>query len=267
MKDYCPDNWQEILRHNHLDSFEALWQLQADWFEPPNQRRGGWSGVVRIELNLPDGGVETVFVKRQENHTRRTLLHPFSGEPTITSEIRNILALQEAGVPTLEPAYFGQRKVDGTWRAMLVTRELSGFRPMNKQMHRWLDDGWNNSIAVRRRFIDVLADAVRRMHDHRLAHNSLHPKHVFVRLVENGDPEVRFIDLEKMRYCITPRRAAKRDLDSLNRRGKFWSEADRLRFLKKYLGTKVLNADGKSFWKYLARRKIRFKQKESAGVD
>jgi hypothetical protein len=56
MKDHFPEKWQEILSHNDLDSFEKLWALQLEWFEEPNQRRGGWSGVSRCDLNYQTSG-------------------------------------------------------------------------------------------------------------------------------------------------------------------------------------------------------------------
>ncbi len=267
MKDYSTPEWDEILRLNGLDGFDALWELRADWFEPPNQRRGGWSGVSRVELNQADGSTEAVFLKRQENHTRRTLRAPLYGEPTFAGEMKNILALQQARVPTLEPLYYGQRELDDKRRAILVTRELVGFRPLPKVMDEWAKAGWHQSMSERRRVIDILAVATRRMHNSRLVHNALHPQHVFVRLVENEDPEVCFIDLEKMRHSPFIGRAARRDLDSLNRRSLIFSSSDRLRFLKSYLNTGSLNSDGRRLWKYLARRKSRFMQELSADAS
>jgi len=252
--------WDEVLHHNQLGGFDAIWQLQAEWFEPPNQRRGGWSGVVRIELGLPQGGTEAVFVKRQENHTRRTMRHPLRGEPTITSEIKNILALQAAGVPTLEPVFFGERTVDGKRRAILVTRELQGFQPLDLVMQAWDRRGWDDSVEERRELIKVVAKTVCRMHSHRLVHNALHPKHLFVRFSKSGQPEARLIDLEKMRRAITPTRAARRDLDSINRRTQQLSRADRLRFLKAYLDVGELSQDGRAFWHYLAQKRTVFLQ-------
>ncbi len=263
MRDYCPEEWQIILQHNGLDSFDALWQVQAEWFEPPNQRRGGWSGVVRIELQLLDGGSVGIFLKRQENHTRRTLRHPFSGESTINGEIKNILALQQAQVPTLEPVFYGERKVDGKRRAILVTRELDGFCSLDQLMEQWLDQGWGQSVHTRKLLIKVLACDVRRMHEHHLVHNALHPKHVFVRLVEGGDPEVCLIDLEKMRYTLTARQAGNRDLDSLNRRTRVWTRGARLTFLKYYTDSQITDHRLRSMWSYLVKRKIRFIQKGS----
>lgn len=264
MKDYSTPEWDEILRFNSLDGFDALWQLQADWFEPPNRRRGGWSGVSRVELNKADGSTLAVFLKRQENHTRRTLRHPLRGEPTFAGEMKNILALQQAGVPTLEPLYYGQRNIDGKRRAILVTRELTEFQSMHLVMDEWIEKGWGQSAAERRNLIDTLAGIIRRMHGHRLAHNSLHPKHVFVRMVGNKNTEVRLIDLEKMRRALSSGRAARRDLDSLNRRSRVWSSTDRLRFLKSYLNVRSLNSDGRRLWRYLAKRKSQFMQELSA---
>jgi len=102
MKDYLSEQWRPILRHNNLDSFVCLWSVDAGWFEDPNERRGGWSGVSRCELELPEGGRTAVFLKRQENHTTRTLLHPF-GLATFVREMRNILMFKRARVPALEP--------------------------------------------------------------------------------------------------------------------------------------------------------------------
>ncbi len=267
MKDYITPEWEHILRFNDLDGFDALWELKADWFEPPNARRGGWSGVARVELGLPGGGREAVFLKRQENHTRRTLRHPIFGEPTFAGEIENILLLRQAGVPTMDPLYYGQRKVAGKWRAILVTRELAGFRPMNGIMKEWAENGWDKSTAIRRKLITTVAGAVRQMHEQKLVHNALHPKHVFVRLVEGRSPEVALIDLEKMRHTPMRVQAMRRDLDSLNRRSRFWSSTDRLRFIKDYFNRQQLNREGRSLWRYLAKKKRGLLQKEAAHVD
>ncbi len=260
MRDYVAAGWAEMLRHNGLGNFDALWQLQADWFEPPNQRRGGWSGVARISLKAADGHGEGLFLKRQENHLRRTLRHPLAGEPTFAGEMENIHLLQQAGVPALEPVYYGQRKVQGKWRAVLLTRELSGFVPLHTLMQDWLERGWSASRAERFAVVAAAAHVIRRLHTHRLVHNALHPKHVFVRLDPAAGAEIRLIDLEKMRRTWSIEHAARRDLDSLNRRARLFSRSDRLRFLKAYLDTPVLGPEGRALWRLLARSKTRFMQ-------
>ena len=63
MKDYLADDWQRIFEFNGLRSFDDFWKLEAQWFEEPNQRRGGWSGVARCELKRPEGGVAPIDVR------------------------------------------------------------------------------------------------------------------------------------------------------------------------------------------------------------
>jgi hypothetical protein len=267
VKEYITPEWESILRFNDLDGFNSLWELQAEWFEPPNERRGGWSGVARIELDLPGGGREAVFLKRQENHTRRTFSNLIFGEPTFAGEIKNILLLSQAGVPTMDPLYYGQRKVDGKWRAILVTRELAGFRSLIELADEWNRGDWKKSIPARRKLITVLATVIRNMHEHKLVHNSLHPKHVFVRLTEGGPPEVALIDLEKMRRTISVKSAMLRDLDSLNRRAYAFGRTDRVRFLTSYFHCHKLNSEGKRVWRHLARKSQKFQSMRAANVS
>lgn len=254
MDDYLAPSWRATLAHNRLDSFDALWAVQAEWFEPPNRRRGGWSGVVRLDLQDPDGGTRGVFLKRQENHPRRALWHPISGEPTFAAETRNILALSQAQVPSLQPVYYAQRRVDGVWRAILITEELRRYRPLDVWIDEWRAQGWQRSIRQRRAVVAAAADCVRRLHRQRRVHNALHPKHLFVRLNPDGGADVRLIDLEKMRRARSRTSAMRRDLDSLNRRTLHLSRTDRLRFLMHYFGVRSLAPAVRHHWRHLARR-------------
>lgn len=251
MKDYFPDQWRDILRHNKLDSFDALWNLQADWFEPPNERRGGWSGVSRCELDSPKGGKVAVFLKRQENHVTRTLLHPF-GMSTFIREIENILRFKNAGIPALEPVYFAVRKVDGNLRAILCTEALDGYEPLEDLTERWLKEGWPER-KKRQRLMQVVASVMSRMHDHKIQHNCFYPKHIFVRFTENAI-DVRIIDLEKAKVKLLRRYATFRDLYALNRHAQGWSRTDRLRFLLLYLERKRLDRHAKELWRKIVTR-------------
>lgn len=269
MQDFLADGWGSILEHNGLGGFDALWDLEADWFEPPNERRGGWSGVVRLELKRLDGGSEGVFLKRQENHQRKTLRHPLVGEPTFGGEMQNILLLQQAGVPTLEPVYYGQRKIDGRWRAILVSRELKDFQPLNWWIEQWQRAGWGMHCIVRQAVMIEAARVIKGLHQHGLVHNALHPKHLFVKVSgEEGCPvvEVRLIDLEKMRRTLSPMRAARRDLDSFNRRCLPFSLADRMRFLTHYMGMRPLSNAGRGLWRHLSNKMlVSMKEREIHG--
>ncbi len=260
MRDYLEQQGGGLLEHNGLASFDALWELDAEWLEPPNRCRGGWSGVARIELDGGNGATEVLFLKRQEGHTRRSIRHPL-GEPTFAAEMGGILALEAAGIPSLEAIFYGQRVVAGKQRAILLTRELQGFMPLSLQMQRWQEEGWANSLGHRRELIKVVADTLHRLHDSKLMHNALYPKHIFVSLPEHGPPMVRLIDLEKMRHTPCVGYAASRDLDSLNRRTGLWSRTDRMRFLQRYSGQSPLGSAGRRLWRRLARNRINFIKK------
>lgn len=246
MKEYCPDRWRAILQHNGLESFDRLWSLECGWFEPPNQRRGGWSGVSRCELQLPLGGSVGMFLKRQENHITRTLLHPF-GMPTSAREIQNILRFKRAGLPTAEPVYFAVRKIGGKMRAILGTEELTGYEPLDNCVERWSRQGWPDH-RQRRLLMQAVAATMRRMHNLRIQHGCFYPKHIFLR-VEGNDIQVRIIDLEKAKVRPLRRFAVFRDLFTLNRLSPDWSRTDRLRFLLTYLDLDQFDPDARMLWR------------------
>ncbi len=254
MSDFINERWQAILAHNGLANFDALWRLEADWFEPPNERRGGWSGVCRCELKLPGGGTTGVFLKRQENHGALTLCHPVHGVPTFLREFKRIMSYRECGVPSLEPVFFGMRGRGENQRAILVTEELKGFIPLDDCVRRWEENG-APSRAVRLNVLDAVAALTRTMHASRIRHGCYYPKHVFVRINADDSVEARVIDLEKSRRHPLRLMCALRDLHSLNYYSQsVWSRTDRLRFLKTYLGISRLNGLAKWLWHRLSAR-------------
>ena len=256
MKDFIDERWRPLLAFNGLDDFDALWALDAEWFEAPNRGRGGWSGVARCELRLPDGGTSAIFLKRQENHNARSLSHPLRGEPTFQREFQRIMAYREHAIPTLEPVYFGMRGRGREQRAILATAELTGFVPLDVYERGWPREG----LPPRRERLGVLravAGLLREMSVHHIQHGCFYPKHVFLRIDADGSAEARVIDLEKSRWrpffmC------ALRDLYSLNRyASSAWSRADRIRFFKCYLGLPRMNVCAKWLWRGVAARSAR----------
>lgn len=252
MRDFVNDRWRAILAHNGLSGFDALWNLKAGWFEEPNRRRGGWSGVSRCELKLPEGGSRAVFVKRQENHPTFSWRHPFAGIPTFEREFKRILRYRACGIPALEPVYSAMRQDGKDQRAILITEELTGFAPLNG----WLAAS-PRPLRLRLACIESVAALLAAMHRHGIQHNCFFPKHVFVRETEAGSIEPRVIDLEKSRWRPLKTLCALRDLDTLNRYSTGWSRADRLRFLKAYLGIERLTPYGKWLWRRLTKRALR----------
>jgi hypothetical protein len=254
MSDYWADGWQEILAHNGLCAFADFWELQADWFEEPNRRRGGWSGVARCELALPGGGTRGVFLKRQENHVTRTWRHPVRGTATLARELDNCFLFRRLRIPTCVPLHFAQRRVGGTLRAVLLLEELQGYRSLFDLMAEWRRQG-PPPLAERKRVIEALAAFIRGMHRQRVWHRGLYTKHLFLRLPAPGASaiDVRIIDLETARRRWWRWFVTVRDLSTLDRNCERCSLRDRVRFYKAYLGLARLR-DNLRLWRAIARR-------------
>ncbi len=128
---FISPKWRQLLEFNRLLSFADIWKYRADWFEEPNNCRGGWSGVCQLELSDQAGNQLRVFLKRQENHVRRTWRHPLRGEPTFLREFEMLRYLQSCNVAMPAPVFFDSEMVEGKSRAILITEELVGYRPLD----------------------------------------------------------------------------------------------------------------------------------------
>ncbi|MAL50347.1 MAG: inaA protein [Methylophaga sp.] len=220
-------------------NFDSLWHLYTNWFEEPNVRRGGWSGVIKQPIQVDSGAVE-VFIKRQENHSSKTLLHPFKGQATFYKEYRNIRRLTKKNIPALNALFFGQRGM----KAILVTKALTDYQPLDIASLK-LDR------PQKRALLTEVAKNLRLMHQHHYQHNCLYPKHIFVKYV-NGAWRVRFIDLEKLKWQLFKKNAIHRDLITLYRHsGGNWSEKDRLFFFRAYQQEAKLSNRSKKLWRKL----------------
>lgn len=193
------------------DDFASWWAATGEWVEQPNQRRRGWSGMMRLRH-----GDKTYYVKKQCNHLCHTLRHPF-GWPTASREFFNILRLQLLGITVPQPVFHGSRQTAAGHEAVLVTEELVGFVDLETQGTRTAEEKSQLAAAVGR----VLGI----MHRQQLQHSSLYDKHIMVRW-QDGQPEIALIDLETLRRAWLPGRAAQRDLKQLKRRQRIWQDAD-----------------------------------------
>ena len=203
-------------------SFDYYWQLQGEWVEPPNQRRGGESGVKRV---VTENG-QLIYVKRQVGHIYRGWLHPF-GRPTVLRERDAIASLTRLGVNVPKLVFCGaERDEHNQWRALLVTQALDGFIEITD----WYASGGRerHGEALHDQLLETLAGNLARMHRGRWQHGCIYIKHVFVRVTgegENATAEVALLDLEKCRQRFTASGAARHDMKQLRRHSSF-SAAD-----------------------------------------
>lgn len=194
MSDFLAADDRALLERNGLATFDALWAKQLDAVDEPNTSRGGWSSVFRLEL---DG--QGYYLKRQSDYLTRTLHRPF-GEPSFAREFRNISRYRQLGIPALQAAFFGQRKVSGEHRAIL---QASG-------------------------------QLARRLHSVGQVHGCFYPKHIFLQATGDGYA-AQLIDLEKTRPLLFGWRDRVKDLEPLLRRAPQWSDEQVRQLLAAYL--------------------------------
>ena len=251
MNDYLHKDWQTILANHQLDNFDAIWQLKADWFEPPNIDRGGWSGVVNVDLNADKEKIG-VFIKRQENHSTKTLRHPIRGIPTLQREFVNILSFQNQGLPTTEPLFFAKRIHNDKLQAILITKALTDYIPLSSE--RFLPSGDLIQNAVHKRTLLIaVADTLRALHHHHFKHNCCYPKHILVKPA-GASWDIRIIDLEKLKRVFMRRHARFRDLYTLQKYANNWSTKDKMMLFKAYMQEKKLSAKSKALAKSIEKR-------------
>ena len=219
--------YHALLSSNGLGDFEALWNAKIAWFEEPNERRGGWSGVGRLLLKASDGGDIGVFVKKQQNHGRRTFCHPVQGEPTFRREFDNLQFLNKHEFAAPIVVYYGEDSVSK--RAILVTIALSEYQPLDEfsESHYM---NWHEPEKTD--YLRTLAKNIQRFHGLGMVHRALYPKHIFINTERQS--QIAVIDLEKARLTNLGWYRTYFDLAALFRHATWWGKDEQLAFFKAY---------------------------------
>jgi hypothetical protein len=242
----------DLFERNQLGTFQQLWDNKTDWFEAPNKgkKKNSWSGVSKITLEDQD-----FFIKKQKNYTKANLLHPF-GENLAHKEFKNITLFKKFNIPSLDVAFFGMQKSKGNHYALLITKSLSTYLPLNV-VEKKLETK-ELSLYQKRKIIYHSAKLISLTHDKNIKIQSLYSKHIFVHksLIYqdySGDQELpcKFIDLERARISLLDKNSSLKDVEIFSRRTKNWSRTDRLYFLINYLGEKKVTQKVRDYIKLL----------------
>ncbi len=211
-----------VFQNSHLDNFDKLWSLDAPWFEAPNERRSGFSGVVTWEFIGQHGEIWPVFIKRQHNHNTRTWRHPLTGIPTFYREYQNITNLIKLGVPTIDTLYYGEQATADGVKAILVSRALDGYVSLED----WFKSSAEKDELVIAAVLKQIVAAIKPMHQHRIRHGCLYGKHIFIKflpdntsMASGAEPivDVRLLDLEKAHVSLFKKQLILKDLSQLIR--------------------------------------------------
>ncbi len=229
MKLFISPHYRHLLTRHGLNTFADFWDLPRHWVEDSNARRNGWSGVIRHTLADDEAGSFSMFVRLQENHNYRSPSHMLRWRPTLYRDFLNVRRMEKAGVPTVEPVFYAERREDGKLQAVLVTAALDGYRELNS-----IFEDSSVSAPIRQAILRRIADAVWLLHCHRLQHNYLSGKHVMIRLREDHSFEVCILDLEKMRRSWSWMRTAVCDLEKFIRLTPSLTEAEHDELVRHY---------------------------------
>jgi hypothetical protein len=218
-----------LLNKHALNNFQAFWGLPENWVEKPNSRRGGWSGVSFHAICDANGERFSIFVKRQENHNYLSFAKPCQARPTFFREFINIRLLEQIGVPSLEPVYYGERVLNNRRQAVLSTVSLNNYNDLNS-----LFKGQSVKESIRREILHTIADTFRLMHSNLLRHASLSGKHVMVKINDDSF-DIRILDLEKMRRGWHRLYVSVRDIERFIRHTPTLNETEHTEFISHYV--------------------------------
>lgn len=236
---WVADSHLGTFRKHGLTGLDALLS-----YEPteslPKPGLPSWRERFRMELCGESGETFAFYAKRYRappfSAQRGRIVHGAPRRSTAWIEWDWLRRLAADGIATMTPVAFGERMAG--WRergSVLVTEAVGG-----ESLERWAA---RRKERCSREWIVSLASFISRFHHLGYAHRDLYLSHVFFE--NTGDEGVRFrlIDLQRV---IRPRWRRKRwvikDLAALNYStpSPVATAADRVRFLKAYLGVQRL---------------------------
>jgi hypothetical protein len=244
-----------LLRENHLDSIDALFANPiGERLDKPGLPT--WRERWRVTLRDADG-LHTFYLKRFSDppaSARRQVRRSGTGAISVAGlEWAWINRLAREGIPCVRPVAFaeefrGSREV----RSAILTEAVSG-----DSLERWAARWTRADHATVHALIGVLAKLVARLHTGGYVHRDLYLSHIYFDPAAPLDDALCLIDLQRMiRPTVNLRRWIVKDLAALNysaslmrreatRPSDLVSLADRLRWLKLYLGAVKLDGSAR----------------------
>ena len=189
------------------DEFNHWWATEGDWVEEPNYRRNGMSGVQCVERNG-----KKLYVKRMTHHLFHSVRYPF-GRPTIVREVAVIKELERAGVIVPKIVFGEAVKIEGEWRALLVTEDMAGFISIADWYAQHAVSPYSDE--VRQAMLKAVALAFKKMHSVNRQHGCCYVRHIYVKT--EGKAEAGFLDLEKSRRRLRRDKAINHDFCQLEK--------------------------------------------------
>lgn len=235
--------YRERLRAEGLDSVaRVLGRVEG--------RVAAWSRSSET-LHVPGHGMEPgLFIKRYyfprwKSRIRGALRGTFLGLHRGHAEYLALRDMRWTGVPAVRPLAYGCRLELGFVAAcVLITEEVPGAMNLTSFAQRVADGRIRLRPAERRQMIRSLAERISEMHQIGLSHGNLYWRNILVRSALDGSYEYFFLDARPLDLWERVRSRGEWWIHELAQllvsAATFTSRADRLRFVKHYLGDRAL---------------------------
>ena len=242
IKEWHSPEIEPLLNKAGLLDIESVTQREFDWFEEPNKRRGGWSGVTRIVLNpeAPKAKQKAAFLKIQQNHFYIAPNTYFRKRLTFEREFAAMTALRPACPAIPNVLMFAQWEKDGNRGAILVTEALDGWLLL-RDWQKGRAELPKPDKATLHKALEAIAATSREINQAGWIHMCFSAKHLFVRPDQTGSFSVKTIDLEKTRKRIGLGRRTVKDCSHFMRHTPGLEDADKLHYLQAYFQTKTFS--------------------------
>jgi len=247
-RQWISPKWESKLQDADLLDFEALMTRDFDWFEPPNERRGGWSGVTRLVLN-PDADAaeqDVIYLKIQKNHCYRAAENFFQKKLTFVREFNAMQAFSAFTEAVPEIALFAEWRSGKDKWAVLITKSLDHWF----QYNHWLTGRTTAPIPDNTtilRALDAIAGTSREIHQAGWVHMCYAPDHLFIKPQADGSFQVRVIDFEKSRKSKNKDFCAQKDSSRILRQAPNMTDAQKIHYFKAYFQTDTLTPEHIAF--------------------
>jgi|GEM_PF-2013202 hypothetical protein len=237
-KFYISDKWKPLLCQAGLADPQSFALQKFDWFEEPNERRGGKSGVCRIVLNpdFPREAQKAVFFKIQQNYSFRAFNKFFTKQLTFVREFEANRKVAAILPHTPEILLFCTWKSGRDKWAALITKELASWI----QLAGWLKGENGIEPPHEQIFLKILgaaAETSRRLNDAGWVHMGFSAKHIFIRPGADNSFETCVIDFEKCRKHPNPAYRTLKDCSHFMRHTPGICDEHKLYYLKAYFKT------------------------------
>jgi len=224
-----------------------------------NARRQG-TAVVQTTLRFWDGSSEQIFFKQ---YIYPAPAWTFVGRRSkARREFENYAAFQRMDIPCAQALACGELrdKLGRLRRAFILTRAVPEAQTLIEFVQARCPRRTSAaSRKLRREIITRLAPMVGRMHRENFFHNDLVWRNILITCSQQDVPELWWIDCPRGRFAsLRRRRLQVKDLALLDKEGvRRCSRAERLAFVKAYLGRSRLDAEVKRLAKTILSYKRR----------